>query len=749
MPEEFYETYDYNDEDLDIENFYPIVGYGSLRTLQSQLMGELPVDICNQWKFHFPEDLVFRIVCNGYGAVRSGEFLRASLAYRKHFAPVTMQRRYCNVHEEISIEDAVGKPPMFSGGLFDTSEKFTDEDDFDDLVASAYNRGEENIDKRYAEVNMRSLVYVTASHWKDVPPGVYRLLDIPVFANERCKELRNVVCAFERGRGESGHTILNEDKALYQPSTNLYSHVLPDANYVSGRFVITTTRCRPGVGSLDPSVTPCAAGPYAGITGCNEDPLPLLSRPGLYGSTHWDPLLMAPPPPLPSPPPSPPVFPPPDPPSPPPTPPPSPPYIMGQRELLAIIRGMEERACASVYWRSVSERCESLSVELLQRTEWLALSPPSPPPKLPDADKTSPPPLPPPPPPMTPDEIAIAPIASTTMSTLRFPELFDESIHNQQLVEDGLVLPKGKDASWFDWGTFETEKAANNHLRCTTTNPTQSYKHHLPCASAVVHDQCVDDARHCSEDPDENGLSPFIELELQGHPHDRERYLFGLRIVLPTRQELANLFFKSPEAVGGEGYKIEAFAGNGEPIETGFVETISSPPDGRLMEITLALKILTDAEFRRLGDVRFLRITLPGRFRQIWIKKIEVLERSFSALVDFFPKPPLIPPPPSPPPSPPSPAQPASTPCTLTANAFYKSPEKASIAREEYPCGMTLAECRVKLTGYAKPAGGALGFERSDAGCCKVFVFADSADAGLVSETRLGYNAADTGVCVV
>jgi hypothetical protein len=649
VPEEFYETYDYDDEDLDIEHFYPLVGYGSLRTLQSQLMGELPNDICAQWKDHFPEDLAFQIVCNGLGKVPPGDFLTRMPSYRSHFAAVTVQRRYCGYDQDISIEDAVGKPPMFSNGLTDTSESFSDQNDFDDLVASKWNRGEENVDQRYAEVNMRSLVYVTSSHWKNTPPGIYRLLDLPVFSKLPCVNMRNVVCGYNRALYGSPRVVLNADAALWKSES--FVDAGSGAHHVTGRYVIASTRCRPGIASPAGYLPPCESGPYDFVPsskGCSVGSLPLLSRPSLYSSTHWDHMLIAPPPPLPSAPPSPPITPPPCPPGSPPLPPPSPPYVMPERALLALVRQWEERACASVFWRSTAERCERLGVDLTQRIEWLAMSPPLPPPRPPFDEP--PPPLP-PPSPAIPTGLVPGPIASAVLSTVRTPATYATTPEaTGELAYDGYVMHPDDGAA--NTGAFNA-RAAGDRTQCI--DGATPHVGMMPCVSAVVAASCLPGVRACSADPGENGRDPFLELTVAagagsttpGHPADRHRYLHSLIIRLPKTLELANLLFASGEgsAVNGTGFRINLYGGSGEPIAHNYVETVSAPPDNREFAIPLASGVVSDDLLIGLGEVVFVRITLPGQFRQIWFKDVALVERDYSE-VDIAPRPPSAPPPP-------------------------------------------------------------------------------------------------------
>ena len=155
------------------------------------------------------------------------------------------------------------------------------------------------------QLNMRSLVYVTSSHDLAYPPGVYRLLDLPVFAQAQCHDIPGAVCS-------------EEGQALELTPTALTSANLDkDDEYWTGRQMIPRTRCRDEVESAtgvacprypyyqDPSPTATGemnsnsdAFPFCGAecAGCTQTYLSYGSDVATYPSTHWMSMLTAPPP---------------------------------------------------------------------------------------------------------------------------------------------------------------------------------------------------------------------------------------------------------------------------------------------------------------------------------------------------------------------------------------------------------------------------------------------------------------------
>ena len=309
-------THDFN-AGYEIDTFAPVVNYGSLATLQSAYMSTL-ADCRSGFA---AEDMALNAYCNmadSLGAQRS--YLRLEAAQRAVFSPFLMHRdRYCSASEEISIEDALARPPQHLSNLFDTPSRSKFMINY--WIVPAWARGEEQIDARTLLFSMRSFVYVTSSHDPSVRPGMHRLIDLPVFGDVTCNALPGANC------GPSG---------VYLP---INTEPLAMANFetqqrTTGRNLMRRVRASQLIEAFT-GQTPDRA-PYAvSGTGCFAGDLVLVSRPVLYSSRQWLSSLVTPPP---SPPPLSPSPPPPNPFPPNPSPPPIPPYMQPQSKLMTYIR---------------------------------------------------------------------------------------------------------------------------------------------------------------------------------------------------------------------------------------------------------------------------------------------------------------------------------------------------------------------------------------------------------------------------
>ena len=706
-------------EDADLILFYPIVGHGSLRSLQSQHLGHNPC------AGDFPEDVGLQVACEGLENIPAGSFLGEDLEERAQFAPAALQRRYCSANVTLTIEDALSRPPQFADALYDTLLSGQENaEQINGLVASKEHRGEENVDAQYMERNLRSLVYVTSSHDPEVRPGVHRLLDIPLFAKQRCHRVPGVVCDAEGA------------KVLSPLETAAFDLDAADG-YFTGRQMLPRVRYREAVeaavGSVvpDPKTAPftyVAGGGDAdedacneACEGCSDQYLYLSSQPELYGSDDWLDMLRNPPP---FPPPDSPSSPPPRGPPPPEPPPPSPPFVFEQKEILKHIRAAEERACASVYFRTAAERCAELSVALTERVLWDALSPPSPPPAEPATH--SPLPTPPPPSPALPGGLNDAPVATATLSTLRKPGEYQE---NAQLVSDGLTFAEGAglDAAFDDLGYGHKTTCVADEVGG------------LPCVSADLEATCIDGLEHCGSAAD-NTQDPMLEIQLAPPPWERGAFLWGLRITLPQSAELAELLFQSAEYSGGAngtGYTVTLQRGDGSPVASAAPQQVSAPPEEREFVHQLVSATATDEELFALGEVLYVQLRLPGAFRQIWLKRVVPIERQYQTSMKLSPRPPLSPPHAAPAKPPPPPHA-----CTSwQSGAFFY--EEEIMQHFEEPCGLTREACCTLAQQH--PASGTRGYELSDAGCCSVVTLHPGWTAQVPYGGRVGFQTDTAG----
>ena len=121
----------------------------------------------------------------------------------------------------------------------------------------------EVVDRTYRELNLHSLVYVTSSHDPSIPPGIHRLLDLDVFADEEtCATVASARCR-------------SEDWSNPTKTRTWYTTLMPAVDYVPRGFVSgidmfvraryheQVPRDFPGVAAFDVDV-------YNGLPGCRS-----------------------------------------------------------------------------------------------------------------------------------------------------------------------------------------------------------------------------------------------------------------------------------------------------------------------------------------------------------------------------------------------------------------------------------------------------------------------------------------------
>ena len=295
---------------------------------------------------------------------------------------------------------------------------------------------------------------------------------------------------------------------------------------------------------------------------------------------------------------------------------------------MARVRGFEEQACTSVYYLSTAARCDRLAVALSEPVIYELTQPPSPPPAEPNVASPLPPP--PPPAPLAPPGYAAAPVRGSRLSTVREPTVRAREAHVlARAFDDGYYMTPEEHAAAMAAVTNASLRGASLDAlaRCT------AWQAHapLPCVSAALETECIPGFRACASTA-LNTQSPFLELELSGAPRKRGNRLFGLAFELPASPELRSLFFESAEGEGGKGYQVQLYRADGSTVPClSQEEQAATKLDADTAQHLFADGGATDAELYALGDAVRVRVTLPGDWRQIWLRSVRVSEVSLAA----------------------------------------------------------------------------------------------------------------------
>jgi len=478
---------------------------------------------------------------------------------------------------------------------------------------------------------------------------------------------------------------------------------------------------------------------YATSNGCSNERLELLpvAEYNVIGSylNRFTPPRPPPQPPPPPPPTVPPV-------TPFPKPPPRPPSGNSRAEVAQFASKSMEAFCDSVYILSAESRCNALAIELHTRItlngfDW---NPPNLPPLTPFA--TPPPPPPSPPGPGLPLAeralLRLVPIYRASLSTMFLPVAsitpadppvaaggaYPPSEWLGTLPERELRAVKAKlDALHNSTGS------AASLVACTDSLITAGAV--LPCRSASSPDTCIDGAESCGTF-EGNTKAPWVELDFEDYRPDfnGRMYLFAVKFFIPATEELGRQLFHAPERYGQNAQENRGWT------LTAYDETHSKLPvqcqdwnvGANVVEYAEGLKHVShvclpataaDEAYDTLSRTRFLRVTLVGNYRQIWLDNIQV---TFRAITDINPRPP--PPPPSPkrlntPIAPDAPSRPPQAhACSTFDNLVYDSWNGYVVALE--PCGFTQAECCDAVHDAVERGIAANAFVISATGCCSI-----------------------------
>lgn len=394
---------------------------------------------------------------------------------------------------------------------------------------------------------------------------------------------------------------------------------------------------------------------------------------------------------------------------------------------------------------SAQSRCSYLAGEMATRFPLRegAFTPSPPPPRPPP-----PPPLPPPPPsPFIPaSEFAREhrpEISAVRLSTYFLPEAVEPADRRELLRHYGAwpqfvrskdlqlkepraireeIIAATAQESWTKW--------AGCSLRQITSE--SSGRPPLPCRTGASPATCFDGARRCGTLA-ANSRDPYVEFDVDSVlPHN---YLFLIEFTLPDSPVHGPLLFKGYYETGGAGYTVTLTDDHRLPLRVGCLpwseQNVAHWTHGlRKVQHRCARVLASDADLKELSRARYVRITLNGEHRQLWVDEImlifrEPVDQSYSISVNLTSsKTELIktsaysPPPPQSPHLPPQPKAPPDAPSPgVVANCStffgrYIVPQEASVLLHE-PCGQTPEQCCQHAY-----ENGASGFQINGAGCC-------------------------------
>ena len=262
----------------------------------------------------------------------------------------------------------------------------------------------------------------------------------------------------------------------------------------------------------------------------------------------------------------------------------------------------------------------------------------------------------------------------------------------------------------------------------------------LPCRTSGNPIRCVDGARHCGTAL-ENTREPFLELDFHDYTPDfnGRMYLFMVHLKIPEEEEYGKLLFHPLEMYGGDtvenrGWRLEVFDDHHHPMERSCIDwnygsSATEHAEGLTDVQHHCLSATAENEdYEVMSKVRFLRITLIGQYRQLWLNEVNVYFRAIADLGsdgDYVVA--NAPPPPPPtltlpntPPAPPDPIAPSSGSCVFYPLEAQDGWETAIVARE--PCGLTKQACCDHAHTYNTERGAVVvkSFVLTASGCCNL-----------------------------
>ena len=720
-------------------------------------------------------------------ASRRPHFYYDTLARQTNIAKDLLRDVFCNPDYALTIEQAVGNPPphAFSDTIVDSSTAKRPKDMvvYGNMRGGDVNRGYEpngpgGAEPKYKDTTTQSWVYVTSSDDPNVKIGFHRLADLRIWPDTTCDRLKSQPCGSVTNSGSGSTTSWLalawfqlfmrlsfgrrlQSSAITYVKTNDYAAYAepPVTEYRTGIEALLGARCSNWLASRNVAgAMPCLGQRHAWYAttanGCFRGRLQLFDT-SVYvpRATYLSRFSVPDPPPAPPPRPPPPAPPAP----PPPSPSPSPPNFATRDAALDFAARVQRDFCDSVYILSAETRCNALAKELhVQFQLDYTFGAPALPPIAPEgSDPPPPPPSPPSPrPPLAESRIIrLVPIYAATLSTYFLPQIapspppYGYAQWSRKLQATNAASQMGVTVTAEDRGTIDAALASGGSeytqwAACTQSMATEAF---LPCRTSGAPFRCLDGARHCGTVL-ENTHEPFVELDFHDYKPDYNgrMYLFLVHFKLPPQEEYARLLFHPLDAYGGDvqanrGWRLTVYDDYHHELpvqcqDWNYGSSATEYTEGLTDLHHLCLKpTAIDEEYEVLSKARFLRITLIGEYRQVWVDQIDVYFRAITDVgpnneyvVREAPTPPPSPlPAPSVPPDPPAPpAPPPAAPCT-----FYAAQAPAlweTFVRAKEPCGLTATRCCELAHEHNKAVqdtnSGTMvdSFVLSSSGCCSL-----------------------------
>lgn len=261
----------------------------------------------------------------------------------------------------------------------------------------------------------------------------------------------------------------------------------------------------------------------------------------------------------------------------------------------------------------------------------------------------------------------------------------------------------------------------------------------LPCRTGDTPERCIDGFdRHCGT-VESNTREPWLEIDmvdvLERLSEDaplRDYYYWGMELTFAREEAFQKLFWESAQTSddASRAYTVTVYDEHHNPLPTQckpFYEQVVdhwTPGLAHFQYVCLGASAALET-YAAMRAVRYVRITLRGSYRMVWLDRIRVVWRALDA-----PLPAASPSPPAPPPGPPAAPDPPAAPAAHTCTRYPRLRLDASalagglLRLHAEPCGLVFAQCCALAYEHAR----AHVFELSASGCCTLFDVPNATD---------------------